>query len=264
MAFASYEAAERIGDQYVAMRAVLNGDAVIGYELRIADAEKSIQLHREWQAKQKAKASRSGPGRVIEAGGGVLAVDEGWHDGPTAQPVRDAEQVGLIIERLVSKSRPNVALNGKDFATPWEPPDHPARNARRSTAATAVRFREHPSHEHEAMDLPIKAGVAHLVADARSHIGAGQPDGPVFGAPGPDFSSDSDLIQGWPIRSNRFQRFLSGSCQSRHKIRHRHQRTEARPRSRLDPGRSAGRARFPALLFGGTRCPSRATSLQTL
>lgn len=59
--------------------------------------------------------------KVIEAGGGVLAVDEGWHHGRTAQPVRDAEQVGLIIQRLVSASRPNVALNGKDFATPWEP-----------------------------------------------------------------------------------------------------------------------------------------------
>ncbi|MGF6349164.1 hypothetical protein [Variovorax sp. W2I14] len=60
MAFASYEDAERIGGQYMAMRVVLNGDAVIGYELRIADAEKSIQLHRKWQAEQKAKASRSG------------------------------------------------------------------------------------------------------------------------------------------------------------------------------------------------------------
>ncbi|WP_198084144.1 hypothetical protein [Variovorax sp. E3] len=58
---------------------------------------------------------------VIEAGGGVLAVAEGWHRGPTAQPVRDAEQVDLIIERPMSASRPNVALNGKDFATPWEP-----------------------------------------------------------------------------------------------------------------------------------------------
>ena len=60
MAFATSLDAERIGGQYVAMRVVLNGDAVIGYQLRIADAEKSIQLHREWQAEQKAKASSSG------------------------------------------------------------------------------------------------------------------------------------------------------------------------------------------------------------
>lgn len=59
MAFAD-EDDERIGGQYIAMRVVLNGDAVIGYELRIADAEKNIKLNRKWQVEQKAKASRSG------------------------------------------------------------------------------------------------------------------------------------------------------------------------------------------------------------
>jgi NAD(P)-dependent dehydrogenase (short-subunit alcohol dehydrogenase family) len=60
-------------------------------------------------------------GRVIEAGGGILAVAEGWHRGPTADQVRTPEEVGPILERLVGEARPNVALNGKDLATPWEP-----------------------------------------------------------------------------------------------------------------------------------------------
>jgi len=67
------------------------------------------------------EASAKIKGRVIEAGGGVLAIAEGWHRGPTAQPVRGPEEVGPLIERLVSESRPNVALNGKNLATPWEP-----------------------------------------------------------------------------------------------------------------------------------------------
>jgi NAD(P)-dependent dehydrogenase (short-subunit alcohol dehydrogenase family) len=67
------------------------------------------------------EASARITGRVIEAGGGILAIAEGWHRGPTATPVRNPEEVGPILERLVSESRPNVALNGKDLATPWEP-----------------------------------------------------------------------------------------------------------------------------------------------
>jgi NAD(P)-dependent dehydrogenase (short-subunit alcohol dehydrogenase family) len=60
-------------------------------------------------------------GRVVEAGGGVLAIAEGWHRGPMANPVREPREVGAILERLVGQARPNVALNGKDLASPWEP-----------------------------------------------------------------------------------------------------------------------------------------------
>ena len=55
-----FEDAKRLGGQYTAVRVVLNGDAVIGYGLRIADAEKSLRLNRKFEAEQKAKASRSG------------------------------------------------------------------------------------------------------------------------------------------------------------------------------------------------------------
>ena len=60
MSYAPYEDAERVGGQYTAIRVVLNGDAVIGYELRIADAEKSVGLARKSEENQNAKASRSG------------------------------------------------------------------------------------------------------------------------------------------------------------------------------------------------------------
>jgi hypothetical protein len=40
---------------------------------------------------------------------------------PSAAPVREPEEVGATIERLVSESRLNMAVNGKNLATPWEP-----------------------------------------------------------------------------------------------------------------------------------------------
>lgn len=60
-------------------------------------------------------------GRVIEAGGGIFAIAEGWHRGPGAVPVRDPLVTGQTLEALIAQARPNVALNGKDYATPWEP-----------------------------------------------------------------------------------------------------------------------------------------------
>lgn len=60
-------------------------------------------------------------GRVIEAGGGLFALAEGWHRGPSVTPPVSADQVGPILEKLIENARPNVHVNGKEFATPWEP-----------------------------------------------------------------------------------------------------------------------------------------------
>jgi NAD(P)-dependent dehydrogenase (short-subunit alcohol dehydrogenase family) len=53
-------------------------------------------------------------GRVFEASGRVLAIAEGWHRGPTAEPVDDPTKIGDIVRDLVAKARPNADMNGQD------------------------------------------------------------------------------------------------------------------------------------------------------
>lgn len=60
-------------------------------------------------------------GRVFEVGGGVFAVAEGWHRGPGAPPPASPDEMGAVVEHLVGSARPNVALNGRDFDSPWKP-----------------------------------------------------------------------------------------------------------------------------------------------
>jgi hypothetical protein len=60
------------------------------------------------------KESRGVTGRVFEAAGSHLAVAEGWHRGPEAQPSLDPEAVGPIAIGLVAKARPNADMSGKD------------------------------------------------------------------------------------------------------------------------------------------------------
>ena len=47
-------------------------------------------------------------GQVIEASGQVLAVAEGWHRGPSTQPVESPEQAGPILRKLVADARPRT------------------------------------------------------------------------------------------------------------------------------------------------------------
>ena len=53
-------------------------------------------------------------GRVFEASGGVLAVAESWHRGPTATPVDDPTKIDAIARDLLAKARPNADMNGQD------------------------------------------------------------------------------------------------------------------------------------------------------
>jgi NAD(P)-dependent dehydrogenase (short-subunit alcohol dehydrogenase family) len=54
-------------------------------------------------------------GRMFEASGGVLAIAEGWHRGPTHDPVGDPKKLGPIVADLVSRARKNAGMNGMDF-----------------------------------------------------------------------------------------------------------------------------------------------------
>jgi len=53
-------------------------------------------------------------GRVFEASGGVLAVAESWHRGPSASPVDDPTKIDAIARDLLAKARPNADMNGQD------------------------------------------------------------------------------------------------------------------------------------------------------
>jgi NAD(P)-dependent dehydrogenase (short-subunit alcohol dehydrogenase family) len=54
-------------------------------------------------------------GRVFEASGQVLAIAEGWHRGPTAEPIEDPTQLSEVIRPLLARARPNADMDGKDI-----------------------------------------------------------------------------------------------------------------------------------------------------
>jgi NAD(P)-dependent dehydrogenase (short-subunit alcohol dehydrogenase family) len=53
-------------------------------------------------------------GRVFDITGRALSVSEGWHRGPTAEPVDDPAEMGPIVDELMSKARPNANMFGYD------------------------------------------------------------------------------------------------------------------------------------------------------
>lgn len=54
-------------------------------------------------------------GRIFEASGGVLAVAEGWHRGPSVPPVKDPTTLGPIVRKMVGEARLNAGMNGADL-----------------------------------------------------------------------------------------------------------------------------------------------------
>ncbi len=58
--------------------------------------------------------SREVTGRVFEAGGGLLAVLEGWHRGPTVAQIDDPTRLGPIVGDLVARARRNAGMDGED------------------------------------------------------------------------------------------------------------------------------------------------------
>ncbi len=58
--------------------------------------------------------SREVTGRVFDVTGLQLSVSEGWHRGPTVEPVDDPEALGPMVLDLVSRARPNADMSGRD------------------------------------------------------------------------------------------------------------------------------------------------------
>ncbi len=56
-------------------------------------------------------------GRVFEASGRMLAVAEGWHRGPSTDPVEDPKRVGPVVDELLALARPPADMTGADRTT---------------------------------------------------------------------------------------------------------------------------------------------------
>ena len=54
-------------------------------------------------------------GRIVEAGGGLLAISEGWHRGPAADPIEDPSKLGPVMMELQARARKNANMSGVDF-----------------------------------------------------------------------------------------------------------------------------------------------------
>ena len=81
--------------------------------------EQKARLHPRWIAPivtwLASTESRDVTGRVFEASGETLAVAEGWHRGPTVEPVEDPTKLGPVVDELVRAARKNAGMNGRDL-----------------------------------------------------------------------------------------------------------------------------------------------------
>jgi len=53
-------------------------------------------------------------GRVFDISGRALSVSEGWHRGPTVEPLDDPTLYGALVEQLMADARPNADMSGND------------------------------------------------------------------------------------------------------------------------------------------------------
>ncbi|MCH2172434.1 SDR family oxidoreductase [Myxococcota bacterium] len=81
-------------------------------EIREAQSPRWIAPIVTWLASRE---SADVTGRIFESTGGVLAVAEGWHRGPTTDPVEDPTLLGPVVRDLVNRARLNSGMDGKDF-----------------------------------------------------------------------------------------------------------------------------------------------------
>jgi NAD(P)-dependent dehydrogenase (short-subunit alcohol dehydrogenase family) len=84
-----------------------------------ASEERKEQMNPRWIAPivtWLASADSKGiTGRIFEASGGMLAVAEGWHRGPTVEPVDDPTKLGPVVTEMVKQARLNAGMDGKDM-----------------------------------------------------------------------------------------------------------------------------------------------------
>jgi NAD(P)-dependent dehydrogenase (short-subunit alcohol dehydrogenase family) len=86
----------------------LTGDLELTDELRRNFAPTWVAPVVTWLASPD---SADVTGQVIEASGLVLAVAEGWHRGPSTEPVESADEVGPLVRRLLADARPRTLFH---------------------------------------------------------------------------------------------------------------------------------------------------------
>ncbi len=59
--------------------------------------------------------SKGVTGRVFEGSGRMFAVAEGWHRGPTIEPIEDPTALGPVLKDMVKNARMNAGMNGEDL-----------------------------------------------------------------------------------------------------------------------------------------------------
>jgi NAD(P)-dependent dehydrogenase (short-subunit alcohol dehydrogenase family) len=81
--------------------------------------EEKAALHPRWIAPivtwLASPQSAQVTGKVFEASGHVLAVAEGWHRGPVANPIEDPTAMGAVVAELLRHARKNAGMNGQDL-----------------------------------------------------------------------------------------------------------------------------------------------------
>ncbi len=83
----------------------LTGDLEITDEIRRNFAPTWVAPVITWLASPD---SADVTGQVIEASGLVLAIAEGWHRGPSTEPVEKPEDVGPLVRELLTDARPRT------------------------------------------------------------------------------------------------------------------------------------------------------------
>jgi NAD(P)-dependent dehydrogenase (short-subunit alcohol dehydrogenase family) len=67
--------------------------------------------------------SKGVTGRVFEASGRTLAIAEGWHRGPSHDPVEDPSELGPVVAELLASARKNAGMDGRDGTWPQPAPE---------------------------------------------------------------------------------------------------------------------------------------------
>ena len=84
-----------------------------------ANEEDKAAMHPRWIAPivtwLASTQSDGVTGRIFEASGRVFAIAEGWHRGPTAQPVDDPTAIGPVVAELLQHARKNAGMDGQDL-----------------------------------------------------------------------------------------------------------------------------------------------------
>jgi NAD(P)-dependent dehydrogenase (short-subunit alcohol dehydrogenase family) len=108
-------AAQELGRYGVTVNAVgpgaltrLTGDVEVPDEIRRNFAAAAVAPLVTWLASPD---SADVTGQVLESSGLVLAVAEGWHRGPSTDPLASPEDVGPAVRKLIAEARPRTLFH---------------------------------------------------------------------------------------------------------------------------------------------------------